>query len=176
MILVRWLEPGIEDDLTLVPAVTDVVNRAYAAAEAALFSRSIHRTDAEEVAASIARGETAAAFLDGGLVGSVRARALDPATGWFGALGVDPDLQGRGFGAALVGFVEDDAVAAGRTEMQLEVFQPEPDTPHGTRLRTWYERRGYRETSRVALAEVFPEDAAVLAVAGCDIVTMRKPL
>jgi hypothetical protein len=48
--------------------------------------------------------------------------------------------------------------------------------PHLKRMREWYERRGYRETSRLPLAALHPEDAARLLVAGMDVVTMRKPL
>jgi hypothetical protein len=42
--------------------------------------------------------------------------------------------------------------------------------------REWYERRGYRETSRLPLAALYPEDGARLLVAEMDVVTMRKPL
>ena len=176
MVVVRWLEPDVAEDLALAPAVTDVVNRAYAHAEAGLFATKIERTDICDVRTSISRRETAVVLLEGAVVGSVRARALDRRTGWFGALGVDPAMLGRGFGGALVRFVEEDAGAAGQGAMQLEVLESQPIHPHLSRVRKWYERRGYRETSRLPLAALHPEDAARLLVAVMDVVTMQKPL
>jgi len=175
MVDVRWLEPDVAEDLALAPAVTEVVNRAYAHKEVGLFATKIERTDIDDVRTSISRRETAVALVEGAVVGSIRSRALD-GTGWFGALGVDPAVHGRGFGEALVRFVEDDAAAAGRAAMQLEVLESQPIHPHLSRVREWYERRGYRETSRLSLAALYPEDAARLLVAAMDVVTMRKPL
>ena len=176
MVVVRWLECGVAEDLGLAPAITDLVNRAYAHSETGLFATKIDRTDVNDVIASISRRETAIALLDGSVVGSVRAHAFDNRTGWFGALAVEPAMHGRGFGEALVGFVEEDAAAAGRAEMQLEVFESEPVHPHLSRIRAWYERRGYHETSRLPVDALYPEDAARLVVAGLDVVTMRKSL
>jgi ribosomal protein S18 acetylase RimI-like enzyme len=176
MVIVRWLEPDVAEDLALAPAVTEVVNRAYAHKEVGLFATKIERTDIDDVRTSISRRETAVALVEGTVVGSVRSRALDGRTGWFGALGVDPAVQGRGFGEALVRFVEDDAATAGRGAMQLEVLESQPMHPHLSRVRDWYERRGYRETSRLPLAALYPEDAARLLVAVMDVVTMRKPI
>jgi ribosomal protein S18 acetylase RimI-like enzyme len=176
MIVVRWLERDVAEDLALAPAVTDVVNRAYAHKEVGLFATKIERTNVDDVHTSISRRETAVALLGGTVVGSVRSHALDDRTGWFGALGVDPAVHGRGFGEALVRFVEDDAAAAGRAAMQLEVLESQPLHPHLSRVREWYERRGYRETSRIPLVALYPEDAARLLVPVMDVVTMRKPL
>jgi len=128
--------------------------------EVGLFATKIERTDIDDVRTSISRRETAVALLEGAVIGSVRSRALDGRTGWFCALGVDPAVHGRGFGEALVRFVEDDAAAAGRAAMQLEVLESQPIHPHLSRVREWYERRGYRETSRLSLAALYPEDAA----------------
>ncbi|MGH2538996.1 MAG: GNAT family N-acetyltransferase [Actinomycetota bacterium] len=176
MVVVRWLEPDVAGDLALAPAVTDVVNRAYAHAEVGLFATKIERTDIDHVRTSISRRQTAVALEDGAVVGSIRAGALDGRTGWFGALGVDPAMHGRRFGDALVRFVEDDAAAAGRGAMRFEVLESQPIHPHLSRIREWYERRGYRETSRLPLAALYREDAAKLLVARMDVVTMRKQL
>jgi ribosomal protein S18 acetylase RimI-like enzyme len=176
VVVVRWLEPDVAGDFALAPAVTEVVNRAYAHAEVGLFATKIERTDIDHVRTSISRHQTAVALEDGAVVGSIRARSLDGRTGWFGALGVDPAMQGRRFGDALVRFVEDDAAAAGRGAMQLEVFESQPIHPHLRRIQEWYERRGYREASRLPVAALYPEDAAQLLVARMDVVTMRKTL
>ena len=176
MLVVRWLEPDVAEDVALASAVADVVNRAYAHAETGLFLTKIDRTDAADVAASISRRETAVALLDGIVVGSIRAATIDERTSWFGALGVDPAFLGHGLGAALVRFVEDDAAGSGKAEMQLEVLDSKPIHPHLSQVRAWYERRGYIETSRRPIAAVHPEDAASLAVDSMDVVTMRRPL
>lgn len=176
MVVVRWLEPDVADDLALAPAVTDVLNRAYTDAEVGLFATQIDRTDIDHVRRSISSRQTAVVLEGGAVIGSIRARALDDRIGWLGALGVDPAMRGRRFGDALVRFVEDDAAAAGRGAMQLEVFESQPMHPHLSRIQEWYERRGYRETSRLPFAALYPEDAAKLLVARMDVVTMRKPL
>ncbi len=176
MLVVRWLEPDFAEDMDLASVVAQVVNRAYAHAETGLFLTRIDRTDAGAVRASISRRQTAVALLDGIVVGSIRAATLDERTRWFGALGVDPAAHGRGFGSSLVTFVEEDAASAGKAEMQLEVFDSEPAHPHLSRIRAWYDRRGYTETSRLPIAAVYPDDVASLAVEALDIVTMRKPL
>jgi GNAT superfamily N-acetyltransferase len=131
--------------MALAFVVADVVNRAYAHAETELFLTKIDRTVAGDVTASISRRETAVALVDGVVVGSIRAATLDERTSWFGALGVDPVVRGRGrgLGDTLVTFVEDDAAGAGKAEMQLDVFDSQPEHLHLSRIRAWYEGRGY---------------------------------
>jgi len=73
VLVVRWLEPDVAEDMALPSIVADVVNRAYAHSETGLFLTKIDRTDAGAVAASISRRETAVALLDGVVVGSIRA-------------------------------------------------------------------------------------------------------
>ena len=63
MIVVRWLERDVAEDLALAPAVTDVVNRAYAHKEVGLFATKIERTNVDDVHTSISRRETAVALL-----------------------------------------------------------------------------------------------------------------
>ena len=65
MVVVRWPEPDVAEDLALAPAVTDVVNRAYAHKEVGLFATKIERADIDDVRASISRRETAVALLEG---------------------------------------------------------------------------------------------------------------
>jgi GNAT superfamily N-acetyltransferase len=109
-------------------------------------------------------------------VGSVRAHALDSRSGWFGVLGVDPAVHGRGFGEALVRFVEDDAAAAGRGTMQLEVLRVPTDiSPPVASPGVVRAARVPRDVTPPTAA-LYPEDAPRLLVAVMDVVTMRRPL
>ena len=162
-------------DRDTVATVVAIVNRAYDEAERGMWLAPIERTTAEDVATEVARQSVAVARSDGRLVGSVFTRLLDPATGWFGALGVDPDLGGQGIGAALVAFAEAEARANGASAMQLELLVPEGGHPHTDRLAAWYRRLGYRETSIVDLAEIDPASVPLLA-GPCAVSIMRRPL
>ena len=88
------------------------------------------RTDSGEVRTAISAGEVAAAQLDGAIVGALFVRLLDPETGWFGAMGVDPEFGGRGIGGRLVAFAEQRAAAAGARSMQLEMLVPARSIAH----------------------------------------------
>lgn len=162
------------DDAT-VAAVVALVNRAYDDAERELWTREIARTNAAEVAASAAAGELVVASLDGRPVGAVFTRIRDDGAAWFGALGVDRDVGGRGIGGRLVDFVEEIARARGAPEMELELLVPEGGQPHTDRLAAWYERRGYRKTQTVALEAIDPGSVPLAAVP-IRVAIMRRPL
>jgi ribosomal protein S18 acetylase RimI-like enzyme len=175
VVSVRWVRPAEADDVTLVARVVDVVNRAYRLAEIDLWTKDIPRTDEADIAESIRDGETAVAESEGVIVGAIRARELDPATWWFGVLGVDPDHGRRGIGRALVDFAEAEARRAGARRMRLEVLEAEPPLDHLVRLAEWYERRGYQEIGRARVAERHPDDAVSLTTA-CDVVELLREL
>lgn len=61
MLVVRWLEPDVAEDLALAPAVTDIVNRAFAHGEVGLLATKIDRIDIDDVRTSISRRETVVA-------------------------------------------------------------------------------------------------------------------
>lgn len=155
--------------------VVALVNRAYAAAEAGLFLCDAPRTDLAETSASAAAGALTLAWEDGRPVGAITHRLLDPHTGWFGALAVAQDRDGRGIGAQLVRSAEEWAIAQGAREMVLEILVPEPTLPHFERLAAWYGRLGYREVRRASLATLDPASAAQLA-RPCAVETRRKAL
>ncbi len=159
----------------MVGSVCSLVNRAYEQAEAGLWLPGIARATTAEVAAAIRGDELSVAREEGQLAGSVRSRRLDPGTGWFGALAVDPLYAGRGIGGGLVGYVETRAAAAGATAMQLELLEPLVSHPHTDFLAAWYARLGYRPVGRRELVDVEPAALPFLAVP-CRVVVMRKPL
>jgi hypothetical protein len=57
MVVIRWLEPDVAEDLALAPTIADIVNRAYAHAEVGLFATKIDRTSIDDVLTSISRRE-----------------------------------------------------------------------------------------------------------------------
>src|SRR5688500_8468097 len=80
----------------VVTGVLALVNAAYDAAERTLWNVPLGRTNADEVGRWIAAGSLVTARASGRLVGSVTSHLIDAATGWFGALAVDPAWAGRG--------------------------------------------------------------------------------
>jgi GNAT superfamily N-acetyltransferase len=175
MVEIGMLPVSAAEDATLVAEVTDLVNRAYEAAEEGLWVDDVARTTLGQTADAIAHGQLAVARDHGRLVGSVRTRQLDGGTGWFGALAVDPSHGGRGIGGKLVKYAEGRALLAGASTMQLELLVPEPAHVHTDRLARWYGRLGYREVERRDLADFDPTVVSRLA-APCEVAVMQKRL
>ena len=85
--------------------------------------------------------------------------ADDPTAGYLSALFVDPEIQGRGVGAALLARCEDEWGRRGKKEGHLW-------TPMGTPAAGFYARHGWRPNGRVLWWEA----------AGMHIVGFVKPL
>ena len=158
-----------------ISELVTLVNAAYDAAEGSLWQIPLGRTNADEMQRWVAAGSVVVASVGGRLVGSVTSHLIDPSTGWFGALAVDPSWSGRGIASALVRFAEADAIAAAATSMQLEVLEPDPPQDHQVRLRAWYSAIGYRPFGQFDLADVDP-DVVSHARYPTHIVVMRKTL
>jgi ribosomal protein S18 acetylase RimI-like enzyme len=95
------------------------------------------------------RGSNSAVLVgrhDGALVATVMV-GHDGHRGWFYYLGVEPDVQGRGFGRAMTKAAEAWLVARGIAKAQLMV-RAEND-----RARLFYERLGYGEQHRLVFAK-----------------------
>jgi GNAT superfamily N-acetyltransferase len=175
VIAIELLPAEATDDPTVVDTIVDVVNRAYTTAETELWRRPLPRTDAREVRTAIGNGEVAVARLDGTIVGALFVRMLDRETGWFGAMGVDPEFGGRGIGGRMVEFAEQRARSGGARAMQLEMLVPARSIAHTDRLAAWYSALGYRETESRELAELDPTciDDALVEI---RVSVMRKTL
>lgn len=162
-------------NIRLIDDLTALVNRAYALAERGLWLDGVARTNADEMSQWAVGGEMVAALNGSDLVGAVRSNHRGDGESWFGALAVIPTAAGQGLGRALVEYVERDAAQFGSHTMELEVLTSPNSHPHLERLRAWYERLGYTETSRRGLLEVSPEEAPFMAVP-IEAVVMCKPL
>jgi GNAT superfamily N-acetyltransferase len=153
-----------------VDAVTRIVNAAYEQGEAGIWKPGWRRTERDDIADEVARGQIAVARRDGRPVGSIRVRRIRDDAAEFGLLSVPPEHAGRGVGRALVDFAE------GLFDvdwMELELLVPQAPHAHKRRLHEWYSRRGYREVGRRDFAAVY--DGALLA-GPADLVSYRKPL
>lgn len=104
--------------------------------------------DIETTKRRVNKGDTFVAESLGRIVGTITLRRVDSTSGspWykrddvtsFGQFAVDPELQGRGIGTALLNTVEQAARTGKVRELAL-------DTAEGAKhLRSFYERRGYR--------------------------------
>ena len=124
-------------DLSDVPALTALINRAYQVEE---FFVDGARITAREVGELTSQGQ----FLvlddaDGGLVAAVQVDCSGDC-GYLGLLSVDPDRQGLGLGKRLVAVAEAMGSAMGCASMGLRVVNIRED------LAPWYRRLGYAET------------------------------
>ena len=143
-----------------VPALTDLLNEAYLAAEAFLYDGP--RTTAEEVAARLAKGVFLLVRSTQGLDGCVY---IEPRgqRGYLGMLGVSPRRQGTGLGRQLVHAGEALLQARGVERLEIDVVSLR------TELFGFYERLGFRTVG----TRPFEEPRAKLP---CHLVVMEKPL
>jgi GNAT superfamily N-acetyltransferase len=173
---IELLPSAGSDDATLMERVADLINDVYAVAEDGLWTAGASRTTADEVAELTRAGQIAVARLRGRVVGCVRVRRLDAATGDFAMLAADPAHRGVGVGRELVRFAERKCRADGLGAIQLELLVPRGWT-HPTKefLAAWYTRIGYRVARTGTIDEAYPTLAPLLATP-CDFVIYRKDL
>jgi predicted N-acetyltransferase YhbS len=100
-----------------------------------------------------------AAYLDGELVGCVVLTAIDGAQGPVAQLrqmAVDPDRQGRGIGAQILGFAEKLAAERGRREIILHARET---------ATSFYEKTGYVPTGEILTEVTIPHRTMVKRLA-----------
>lgn len=135
-----------------IPAITRLLHRAYAKQVAMGLQPLAGRQDDSVTAERAANSECYLALVEGAggeTIGGVilfeeQERAtfpaffLKPHVCHFAQFGVDPDVQGRGIGRALLEVVERRAREKGATELALSMAEPDRE------LYDFYLRRGYR--------------------------------
>jgi GNAT superfamily N-acetyltransferase len=97
------------------------------------------RTSAAEISGLIERDVVLVAEEEGRLVGAVHT-VIEGAIGYFGMLSVDPALQRKGVGRALLAAAEEQCRKAGCTTMTMSTGEDR------TELIPYYGRLGYRVT------------------------------
>ncbi len=150
------------DDLDLTTDLAHLINRAYRAAQSEIFSAPSPRISETDCANLILAHELVIVRCGESLVGAVRVATVDDRTRFFGLLAVAPEWSSKGVGRMLLDTIERDAARAGVRTMALDLLMPDPATAHQSRLRDWYESRGYVATSSRSFAEVEPEAAREL--------------
>ncbi len=157
--VVRRLSRGEAD---LSERVASLIARAYQGAQEELFTSPVPRTSAEAVARLIRAGEMVVAENGRGIVGVVVTRAVDTRVGYVEMLAVAPEATSRGVARQILDAVEATGAARGLETMELDLLVPETPTPHQSRLRAWYERRGYVPVRERPFEDVEPTAAAFL--------------
>ncbi len=131
--------------------LTGLLHRAYGALAADGMHYWASHQSVEDTRERCAEGETWVAEREGRLVGTVTLvrhgkgcplyERADVAK--FGQFAVDPAVQGRGVGAALMTRVEQRAAELGASVLACDTSE------HATSLITMYQRRGYRLVGNV---------------------------
>lgn len=144
-----------------IPAVTDLINRAFFKAEH--FFIDGDRTTASEVEAFLNKGEFLALEENDALAGVVYLEVRGERA-YFGLLSIDPARQGQGLGSRLIAAAEVRASGRGCAYMDLQIVNLRAELP------AFYRKLGYVETGIAP----FPEDVATKLP--CHFVRMSKPL
>ena len=137
------------------PALARIISQAF---EVERFFKVGDRTNPGEVAGLMRDGE----FLvledpPGTLAGCVYVKRRRQSRSYFGMLSIDPALQGRGLGRALVDEVESRARAAGCRYMDIQVVNLREGLP------PFYRRLGYVETGRRRSQTTSPPRSPVIS-------------
>ena len=144
-----------------VGSIVRVINDAFRVAESFFVDRD--RTDAAKICAMMKTGK----FLvseDGGAVTACVYVELRGEGAYFGLLAVDPAVQKKGVGRAMIAAVEDYARDAGCRFMDMRIVNLRAELP------PFYQRLGYAEIG----TEPFSADAEPKLP--CHFIKMSKPL
>ena len=147
-IVVRLL--GLEDSIY---ELTALLHRAYKRLADMNLRFVATYQDEATTRDRIEGAECYVAQIDGRIVGTIAFRDAEKTEGcpWydrpevasFGQFAVEPDLQGRGIGTALLRFIEQRAIESGAAELALDTAEP------ASHLIDYYSKVGYRIVDRV---------------------------
>lgn len=134
-----------------VPPITAVLHRAYAKQVAMGLRPLAGRQDDDVTKRRLSSGESFVAVIGNTVVGVIILNEQEPDEGpdWFhkpricsfSQFAVDPSVQSKGIGRALLDTVERRAFEQGNEELALSMAEPDHD------LRDYYIKRGYRIVS-----------------------------
>ncbi len=176
---VELLRAQAGDDPHLMRAITELINRVYAAAEDGQWLPGARRTTVEEITKLTRAGELVIARLDDGdrtIVGTVRVQQLDERIGEIGMMAADPDYRQMGVGTELANFARELCRRRGATILEIELLVPQGwEQPSKQFMAEWVKRRRYTVVRTGRLDERYPELAPQLATP-CDFVILQKEI
>jgi GNAT superfamily N-acetyltransferase len=118
-----------------IEILTAMINRAFAVEK---FFIAGDRADRAEVEAKMRAGVFLLAELGGEAAGCVFVE-LRAETAYFGLLAVEPEMQGRGIGQALISAAEEYARRCGKIAMDIRIASPRTELP------PFYRKLGYAD-------------------------------
>ena len=135
----------------------NIIRIAYAETEKEVWGEGYVRVSRENLKQHIEDGEVLIAMIDYEIVGGLRVYEKQSGCWTFGLLGADFEHKGKGIGRALIAEAEHRAVAAGATEMSIEILRAiDIDTDFKVNLANWYQRLGYEYTGQIDVMSVYP--------------------
>lgn len=134
-------------------ALTDLLHRAYAPLAAQGFRYLATHQDVDTTRRRAARGECYVMVEEAQIVGTIVLISVSgrhPYCAWYdrpevavlSQFAIEPQLQGRGRGGALMQFAEQRAQQLGAREVAVDTAE------HAVHLLRFYDKRGYREVAR----------------------------
>jgi ribosomal protein S18 acetylase RimI-like enzyme len=112
------------------------------------------------------------------IFGTFKLHPDTPTTSSFGMLVVPPQhRRGRKIGQQMLDYAERRAPQLGYTTMQIELLKPTDGLPHVFKdfLHVWYEKKGYKVVTKIAVDEVMKGKNAVVA-RPAEFLVFQKPL
>ncbi|KAK4068435.1 uncharacterized protein Triagg1_7374 [Trichoderma aggressivum f. europaeum] len=177
-LIIEFPPAAVVDDLSLISAITKLVNLVFIEAEAGIWNHGFVRTSDAEVADFIRKGQLAVAYLaspsltseDQGLlqkgqpVGCVCVKRSSDSMCTLGMLALDKTHQGLGLGREIYQFVEEYCLSLGCNTLGLDILVPTSYAhPLKTRMEAWYRRLGFQLVRLADFADDYPALAPLLS-------------
>ncbi|KAK0764628.1 hypothetical protein N5P37_002094 [Trichoderma harzianum] len=178
-LIIEFPPAAVADDLSLISAITKLVNLVFIEAEVGIWNHGFVRTSDAEVADFIRKGQLAVAYLaspslaseedqgtpqKGQLVGCVYVKRASDSMCTLGMLTLDKTHQGLGLGREIFKFVEEYCLSLGCDTLGLDILVPTSYAhPLKTRMEAWYRRLGFQLVRLADFADDYPALAPLLA-------------
>ncbi|KAL6813927.1 acyl-CoA N-acyltransferase [Trichoderma sp. SZMC 28015] len=178
-LIIEFPPAAAADDISLISAITKLVNLVFIEAEVGIWNQGFVRTSDAEVADFIRKGQLAVAYLaspslaseegqgtpqKGQLVGCVYVKRASDTMCTLGMLTLDKTHQGLGLGREIFKFVEEYCLSLGCDTLGLDILVPTSYAhPLKTRMEAWYRRLGFQLVRLADFADDYPALAPLLA-------------
>ncbi|MDP2088826.1 MAG: GNAT family N-acetyltransferase [Flavobacteriaceae bacterium] len=148
-----------------IQQITDLINTVYKSSEGEFWPSdgSYSRTNIDEIADFITKGEMIVSMYDNKIVGSVHVYPIDKTTLGFGMLTSSLDYRKMGVGNLLLKAVESFAINNQYSIIQLELLKPETfNHPEKEFLEKWYQKWGYKHQETIPHEKLYFKQATML--------------